>query len=255
MQANLFGYADLVDTSTPEMGAQVDLFGNAISNPTVEKPKAVRKPSTKIVIDRKALWSTSGYLAGLKELDEDDDVAEVTTTSDTRSDNSTIERLEKALGMSPVIKDGKWQTDELGYVYRRVGKPFTGKRVLGKRGSMVWELNRNCVLSSAREALEPMFTDPCCWLISNSVYVLSIRLRMMDEDEDPFACLQAFLQVMTQHDFIDNSRKGETIRNLTRRDQMREKRAAARKTKEEKPVSKALMRDMESDDFTFDDIE
>ncbi|HHH9441252.1 TPA: hypothetical protein ACP32N_003189 [Pseudomonas aeruginosa] len=255
MQANLFGDSELALSTSPRLGVEVDLFGNAISNPTVEKPKAVRKPTTKIVIDRKALWSNSGYLSGLKELDEDDDVLEATTTSDTRSDNSTIERLEKALGLSPVIKDGKWQTDELGYLYRRVGKPFKGKRVLGKRGSMVWELNRNSVLSSARDALEPVFTDPCCWLITNSVHVLAIRLRMMEEDEDPFACLQAFLQVMTQHDFIDNSRKGETIRSLTKRDQMREKRAAARKAKEEKPLSKALMSDMESDDFTDDDNE
>lgn len=62
----------------------------------------------------------------MKELDEDDDLSDALSTSDTRSDNSTIERLEKALGMAPVIKDGKWQTDELGYQYRRVGKPFKG---------------------------------------------------------------------------------------------------------------------------------
>ncbi|WP_020190549.1 hypothetical protein, partial [Pseudomonas putida] len=147
----------------------------------------------------------------------------------------------------------KWQTDELGYQYRRVGKPFKGSRVFGKRGSMIWELNRQFVLTSARDALEPVFTDPCCWLIINSVHVLAIRLRMMDEDEDPYACLQAFLQVMTQHDFIDNSRTGETIRRLTKRDQMREKRAAARKAKEEKPVSNSLMRDMENDGFDCDE--
>lgn len=256
MQVDLFGEPILSNPIQPssEADAPVDLFGVAINQPTaVEKPKAVRKAPTRLVIDRKALWSSSGYLPGVKELDEDDDLSDALSTSDTRSDNSTIERLEKALGMAPVIKDGKWQTDELGYQYRRVGKPFKGSRVFGKRGSMIWELNRQFVLTSARDALEPVFTDPCCWLIINSVHVLAIRLRMMDEDEDPCACLQAFLQVMTQHDFIDNSRTGETIRRLTKRDQMREKRAAARKAKEEKPVSNSLMRDMENDGFDCDE--
>lgn len=66
---------------------------------------------------------------------------------------------------------------------------------------------------------------------------------------------------MSQHDFIDNSRSGETIRSLTKRDQMREKRAAKRKDLEQKKVQRdeqaveALMDAFEQDDCDFiDDI-
>ncbi len=117
---------------------------------------------------------------------------------------------------------------------------------------MIWELNRQFVLTSARDALEPVFTDPCCWLIINSVHVLAIRLRMMEEDEDPYACLQAFLQVMTQHDFIDNSRTG----NDPQVDQTGPDAGEAcsgTESKEEKPVSDSLMREMENDDFDCDE--
>lgn len=227
---------------------QIDLFGGDIAKPTVRKRAAEReqKPARKLVFDRKALWSTSGYLPGAKEVDEDE-IAQAGSTSDTRSDNATIERLEAALGLKPVVRDGQWVVDQLEYQYRRVGKPFKGTRQIGPKGSMVADLNKQLTLRTARDAIEPLFTDPCSWLVINSVSVLEVRLRMMDPDEDHHACLAAFLQVMSQHDFIDNTRRGETIRSLTKRDQMRDKRAAARQKRENKAV-KALMDAFEQDD-------
>lgn len=240
---------------------QTDLFGAEIAKPSVTEGKPRKmKPATKLVFDRKALWSTSGYLPGAKEVDEDD-VAKATATSDTRSDNATIERLEAALGLAPLVKNGQWMFDAMGFLYRRVGKPFTGTRQFGGKGQLVRELNHQLTLRTAREAIEPLFTDPCSWLVINSVSVLNKRLWMMAPEEDHKACLAAFLEVMSQHDFIDNSRSGETIRSLTKRDQMREKRAAKRKDLEQKKVQRdeqaveALMDAFEQDDCDFiDDI-
>lgn len=239
-----------------ERTMQVDLFGDAIRQPSV-RTQTERKTTTKVVFDRKALWSSSGYLLGIKEVAEKE-VADATSTSDTRSDNATIERLEIALGLAPVVKDGQWVTNELGFVYRRVGKPFNGARPFGPKGSLLRDLTRQQILNSARSSIEPLFTDPCSWLIVNSVAVLYARLRLMDDNEDAFSCLQAFLQVIAQHDFIDNSRKGETIRFLTKRDQMRDMRANARKKKEEReaeaPVPESLMDSLIDDDCdSFDD--
>lgn len=233
---------------------QNDLFGEEFAvqhSPVKHQTKDVeRKKPAKLVINRRALWSSSGYLAGIHEVDDDDEVEDVTSTANTYSDNSTLERLERALGMVPVIKDGVWQTDILGFQYRLRGTPFKGERTMGAKASMLRELNRLCVLETARNALEGAYTDPCAWIVLNSVAVLHRRLRMMDENEDPYACLQAFLQVMLQHDFIDNARKGETIRNLTKRDFERERRAAKKKAKEEKvKVSDELMSSLESEDF------
>lgn len=57
MQVDLFGEPMLSNPIQPssEADAPVDLFGVAINQPTaVEKPKAVRKAPTRLVIDRKA---------------------------------------------------------------------------------------------------------------------------------------------------------------------------------------------------------
>lgn len=227
---------------------QIDLFGVEIAKPAVKKQATAREPKAakKLIFDRKALWSSSGYLPGAKEVDEDE-IAQAGSTSDTRSDNATIERLEAALGLKPVVRNGQWVVDQLEYQYRRVGKPFKGTMQIGPKRSMLADLNKQLTLRTARDAIEPLFTDPCSWLVINSVSVLEVRLRMMDPDEDHHACLAAFLQVMSQHDFIDNSRRGETIRSLTKRDQMRDKRAATRKKRENEAV-KSLMDAFEQDD-------
>lgn len=209
---------------------QIDLFG-AVVPTTSAKPKTERKAQReKIVFDRKALWSSSGYLPGAKLVAEAD-VAKVTSTTDTRCDNAIVERLEVALGMKPKVVKGEWIRDVLGFQYQRTGKPFTGAMRFGERGSALRDLNSSLVLNSARAGIEPLFTNRHCWLVVNSLKVLEARLRMMDESEDHQACLKVFLEVLAQHDFIDNTRSGETIRSLTKRDQMRELRAKARADK------------------------
>lgn len=232
------------------MDTQVDLFGEVIppKRVVVNRPHAERKPVAKLVIDRKALWSNSGYLGGIKEVDDDEDITEVKSTSDTRSDNSTIEKLERVLGLSPVIKDNQWVRSHGAFEYRLVGKPFTGPKRFGEPLSMERFCQQMLILNSARTSIEPLFRDPCSWLVLNSMGVLATRLRMMRPDEDPFACLAAFLEVLTQQDFIDNSRMGETIRNLTKRDETRRKRAAAREEMSKRAANPATELDNDSED-------
>lgn len=248
------------------MEKHVDLFGFetvGLSLAQAEQSVApARKAPVKVQIDRKQLWSTNTYgFGGIRQLDDDEDFAEAVSTSDTKSDNSTIERLEQKLGLRPDIKDGKWVRDETGFQYRRFGAKFQGERKLGESGTMLRDLNKRMVLTSARSALEPLFTDPCCWIILAAVGVLATRLNMMDADEDPYSCLTAFMEVMAQHDFIDNQRSGETIRSLTRAHNERERRAtksAAKKATQSKPpketkVSSRLMDEMENGDDFVDD--
>src|SRR5690606_40868681 len=99
---------------------QIDLFGGEVAKPTVRKKSGEREPmaAKKIAFDRKALWSRSGYLPGSREIDEEES-ALAGSTSDTRSDNATIERLEAALGLKPVVRNGQWVCNELEYQYRR----------------------------------------------------------------------------------------------------------------------------------------
>lgn len=235
---------------------QVDLFGFTTSGLSFTEQQQVNAPSRKapvrLQIDRKALWSQNSYgFGGIRELDDDEDLAEAVSTSDTKADNMTIERLEASIGLAPIIKNGKWVQDELGFTYRRVGKGFKGDRPLGARGTMLRDLNKQNVLAMARQAIEPLFNDPCCWIILNSIGVLAARLNMMDDDEDPYACLAAFLEVMCQHDFIDNQRSGDTIRSITRRENERDRR---RNNKAKRDASKGTQSSkLPQDDGDLDD--
>lgn len=224
-----------------------DLFGKIIADVNTSTVKNPRKSPAKVVINRRVLWSAKGDTFAVKELNEDVK-SEALATADTYSDNSAIEKLEVALGLSPVIRNGKWVTDALGFKYQRKGSPFKGERVMGDRGSIVRDMNMILIINTARNAVEAAFTDPCSWLVLNSISVLTARLRMMDATEDPNACLRAFMGVMLQHDFIDNSRKGGTIRNIAKRDRIREVRKQRSEAKEKAPVSKSLMKDLELED-------
>lgn len=233
------------------LALQFDLLGDNVPvavSPVTTATVSRKKSTQKVLINRRALWTTSGYLPGVTEADEDEDVFNVTSTTNTYSDNSTIERLESALGLAPVIKDGRWVTDADGaFLYRVKGAPFKGTRQMGKSGSMLQQCNLLLILESARSATEALFNDPCSWLCLNAINVLSIRLRRMSEDEDPFACLAAFTQVMHQQDFIDNSRKGLTIRNLAKRDLLRDSRAR-KKAEKNKAVSALTVQSTEEGD-------
>jgi hypothetical protein len=239
---------------------QFDLLGDnlPLANSPVTPAEAQRKVAPKkVVINRKALWTTSKYgnLPGVVEVDRDDEIFNVTSTTNTFSDNTTIERLEVALGLAPVIKNGRWVKDTDGtFMYRLKGQPFKGTREMGKRGSILQQCNILLILESARAAIEALYNNPDSWICLNAVNVLSCRLRRMTEDEDPFACLAAFMQVMQQQDFIDNSRKGETIRNLTKRDLLRERRAGLKAGKDQQSSSTSVS-DTNDEEDEFDSLE
>lgn len=239
---------------------QFDLLGDDLPLATspVNAADAQRKTAPKkVVINRRALWTTSKYgnLPGVVKVERDEEVFNVTSTSDTYSDNTTIERLEAALGLVPVIKNGCWVKDSDGaFPYRLKGEPFKGTRQMGKRGSILQQCNILLILESARAAIEALYNNPDSWICLNAVNVLSCRLRRMTEDEDPFACLAAFMQVMQQQDFIDNSRKGETIRNLTKRDLLRDRRAGLKAAKDQQSSSSPVS-DTTDEEDEFESLE
>ncbi|HDS1721538.1 hypothetical protein NPS53_08515 [Pseudomonas putida] len=205
------------------MQAAFDLFGEVVETPKVSKPKApvATKPRAKVTLDRRKIWGEGGYLATL----EDDETSIHTTESFT--ENATIERLEKALCMSPVIKNGEWVEDGQFYKYK-VTEEVKGERVFGKKGEILHFATQTMMISSAKNVLEATYDDTGSWLPRWSYWLFCHRLRIAGENEDPYELLKAFTAVMTQQDFLDASRKGESLRRVTKRLHMQEKRAKAR---------------------------
>lgn len=207
------------------MQEMLDLFGNPVELKTNSKPKTQPKPRAKVILDRHKLWADGGYLAELEE--EDDDEVPIHSV-ECFTENATIERLEKALFMAPVIKGGKWVYEGTFWAYRLV-KPVIGQRQLGKSGTILREANQYLVTSSANKVLEETYNDTGAWLPRYAYWLFCHRIRMADESEDPYELLKAFTATMTQHDYLDASRKGDSLRRVIKRQRMQEKRAAARK--------------------------
>lgn len=202
----------------------IDLFGNVVETKEVSKPKTptVPRPSALAKIDRRKIWGHGGYLATL----EDDDNLSMTGT-ESFTENATIERLEQALFMAPVIRNGEWVEDGLFYSYR-ITKPVIGQREFGKRGSLLHDCTLYMVQTSAQRVLDETYDDTGSWLPKWAYWLFCHRLRKADEKEDPYELLKAFTAVMTQHDFLDASRKGESLRRITKRLHMQKKRAESR---------------------------
>lgn len=203
-----------------------DLFGNlvqAVPAVTVAKPKVPSKPRAKKVIDRRELWVDGGYLAQIEE--QEDDASLNTTESFT--ENATIERLEQSLQMAPVIRGGKWVYEGTFWAYKIV-KPVIGTRTFGSPQSILRTATLFLVQSNAQKVLDETYNDTGAWLPRYAYWVFCARLRIAHESEDPYALLQAFTAVLTQHDYLDASRKGDSLRRIAKREHMRAKRAALR---------------------------
>jgi len=202
----------------------LDLFGDVVETKQPTKPKApaAPKPSAVVKLNRRKAWGHGGYLA---TLDDDDSLSIEGTESFT--ENATIERLEQALYMTPVIRNGEWVEDGSFYSYR-ITKLVCGQREFGKRGSMLHDCTLYMVQSSAQKVLEETYDDTGSWLPKWAYWLFCYRIRKADEKEDPYELLKAFTAVMTQHDFLDASRKGESLRRITKRLHMRQKRAQER---------------------------
>lgn len=205
------------------MQTAFDLFGNIVETPKLSKPKApaAPKPRAKVMLDRRKIWGEGGYLATL----EDDETSIHTTESFT--ENATIERLEQALFMSPVIKNGVWVEDGSFYEYR-ITKPVTGQREFGMKGSLLHDCTEVMMKASAQKVLDESYDDTGAWLPRWAYWLFCYRLRKAGATEDPYELLKAFTAVMTQQDFLDASRKGESLRRVTKRLHMQRKRAEAR---------------------------
>lgn len=205
------------------MHETLNLFGDT-AEATNTKPKSTtaNRPREKVVLDRRKLWGEGGLL----ETIEDDETSIHTTESFT--ENKTLEQLEVALGMSPVIRNGEWARDGSFYMYR-IKEPTLGASQFGKKGSMVHFCFNMLVMDGARRAIESLYDDTNSWLPKWSIWLLGHRLSLATEDEDPKALLRAFIGVMSQQDFLDASRKGDSLRRVTKRLHMQ----AVRKAKAE----------------------
>ncbi len=209
------------------MQAMLDLFGNPVEIcNSKQKASTQSKPRAKVVLDRRQIWSDGGLLAEIEE--DEDDISIATTESFT--ENATIERLEQALFMAPKIKNGHWVYDGTFWGYKLV-KVVLGTRQFGAHGSLLREGTSCLVLASARKVLEEAYNDTGAWLPRYAIWVLSKRLRMAEPHEDPYELLRAFTAVITQHDYLDASRKGDSLRRVIKRERMREQRAAKRNTR------------------------
>lgn len=201
----------------------LDLFGSEMEPVEISKPvqPTAPKPKATAMLDRRKIWGEGGYLASI----EDDETSIHTTSSFT--ENATIERLEKALFMVPVIRNGVWQYDGQFYQYK-LTKSVVGARAFGAKGSFLREATMYLIQSSARNVLEEIYTDTGSWLPKWANWLFNYRLRKAGENEDPYELLKAFTAVLTQHDFLDASRKGDSLRTVTKRLHMQQKRAEAR---------------------------
>lgn len=198
-----------------------DLFGAIVEPKTISKPKAALKPRATERLDRRKSWGEGGYLATL----HDDDTSINSTESFT--ENATIQRLEEAMSMKPVLENGMWVEDGSFFAYT-LTKPVTGPRQFGKIGSFLRDATLYMVQSSAVKVLEETYDDTGSWLPRWAYWLFCYRLRKAGDNEDPYELLKAFTAVLTQHDFLDASRKGESLRRVTKRLHMQQKRAAAR---------------------------
>lgn len=219
------------------MQEMIDLFGNVVE---AKKPAQRRQsaPKPKMEIDRRKLWPDGG---GLLLIEEDDDDISVSTT-ECFTENATIERLEQALNMKPLLVNGEWKEGLMFWEYK-LTKPITGARDIGPVGSMLRQCQHFMMQDSARKVLDESFTDTGGWLPRYAFSVFSKRLSMALPHEDPYALLHLFTTVMTQHDYLDESRKGESLRRAVKRERMRSQRAQTR--------SKPVFNDDFDDDSDF----
>lgn len=218
----------------------LDLFGDAVEIKEHSKPKnpAPAAPRAVVKLNRHKLWGEGGYLSTL----DDDESPDLYPESHT--ENATIERLEQALFMSPVVRNGDWALDGQFYAYR-ITKPINGPREFGSRGSILRDATHYMVQTSAKRVLEEAYKYPESWLPRWAYWLFCHRLRKAGDNEDPYALLKAFTAVMTQHDFLDETRSGDTMRKAVKRHRINSHRAELRQAKAK---SASLVGDDEQDD-------
>jgi len=206
----------------------LDLFGNVIEVKKTQpaKPKTRATKAEKVMLNRRNLWTDGGYLA---EIEDEEDTPISTTESYT--EDATIQRLEEALYMTPRMRKGEWVYDGVFWDYR-ITRPLIGKRQFGAHGSLLRESTKYLVQANARKLLDECYVDTGAWLPRYAMWVFEKRLRMALPEEDPYELLKHFTDVISQQDYLDESRRGESIRRAIKRERIREQRAAAKAKQE-----------------------
>jgi hypothetical protein len=198
-----------------------NLFDFDVETKEISKPEASLERSAPMVLDRRKIWGEGGFLSTI----EDDQTSIHTTV--TSFENPTIERLENALNMTPLIENGYWAEDGSFYAYTLI-KPVTGQRQFGKRGTFLRDATLYLIQDSALKVLDELYRDLGSWSPRWAYWLFCYRLRKADDCEDPYELLKAFTEAMSFDEPLDPARKGDTLRTVTKRLRLRQRRAAAR---------------------------
>ena len=198
-----------------------DFLGACAKTTEISLPATAKKPSVPLLLNRRKIWGEGGYLASI----EDDETSIHTTVQDCQ--NETIERLESALRMSPIIDGDVWVEDGSFYAYELI-EPVVGQRQFGAKGSLLRDATMYMLQTSAMNVLDGLFIDTGSWSPRWAYWLFCYRLRKAGDCEDPYELLKLFTEAISFFDPQDASRKGETLRTLEKRERMRRVRAGAR---------------------------
>lgn len=139
-------------------------------------------------------------------------------------------RLEEVLGFRRVVRKGQEQVDaQTGHPLLRITKkPFKGYYRAAALGSFVKEALLIQCRREAEESIIPLFeSHEMETLVTEGLALLSTRLRHMNPDDDPKAITHVFIAFYAQQDYLSNERTGETIRNITKRENAEARRREA----------------------------
>lgn len=221
---------------------QVDLFGQDLKIPYVEKvvtaPPAKKEAST-VLLGRRRVF------AG--------DTARPKKTVCTSSPDITLARVEDALGLRPVVSKGRWVRSEDGKspLYRVTESSLTrfiGQKKLGPIGSYSREMQTQIAIHEARTTISRFYTGGSEeYIVEQAISLLSIRLIHAEENECSSKIAHAMIEVLSQQDFLDKHRSGETDRAAAKRNLTRAKRFVeqAKLKGEELSLDVALRKAME----------
>lgn len=139
-------------------------------------------------------------------------------------------RLEEALGFKRVVRKGREQVDARSGqpLLRITNKPFKGYYRAAELGSFVKEALLMQCRREAEDKIIPLFeSHEMETLVTEGLALLSTRLRHMNPEDDPKAITAVFVAFYAQQDYLSNERTGETIRNITKKENAEARRREA----------------------------
>ncbi len=202
---------------------QGGLFGDeeVVVTATVKKPQT-SKTKKWVVTGRKFLFGNNENRRPVKIVP-----IEQYKTRNTGDVDFLLSSVESLLGFRPKLTSDKkrWEItkngDPLYDVLTGEKFIFVGPDPVGPR-SAVRDMRVSQAILHVRSFMAKEFMQgEDDFIVKHTAQLLSMRLQSMRDDEDVSAMTKALLELIRQHDFIDNARTGETIRNCTKYQQTR----------------------------------